>query len=203
MSGKIIFLEQSLELESIRGGKQFCWNSAPFRSFLFKIDQNSAAELPSRSTFYSDLFDLCGRKIGQFATLQFLSSHRYRFLSFRPSGFSSFQILTLSYLFQDDHTSLLSPWYQVKPSVYQIHQIFSSVSRRTVLRNLMIVMVCRVLRNLVIVMVCAGHVCERLRGATVFSTVRMTKKDAPICQVFKCSAAWDDFFTILSSFLIL
>jgi hypothetical protein len=42
---------------------------------------------------------------------------------------------------------------------------------------------CPVLRNLVIVMVCAGHVCERRCGATVFSTVQMTKKNAPVCQV--------------------
>jgi hypothetical protein len=35
---------------------------------LFKIRQNSAAELSTRSTFYSALFDLGGRKIGELAT---------------------------------------------------------------------------------------------------------------------------------------
>jgi len=34
---------------------------------LFKIGQNSAAELSGHSTFYSALFYLCGRTIGQFA----------------------------------------------------------------------------------------------------------------------------------------
>jgi hypothetical protein len=41
----------------------------PFRPFLFKIGQNSAAELSVRSTFYSVLFYLCGRTIGQLASL--------------------------------------------------------------------------------------------------------------------------------------
>ncbi len=41
---------------------------APFRP-LFKIVQNSAAKLPGRSTFYSAIFYLRGRIIGQLATL--------------------------------------------------------------------------------------------------------------------------------------
>jgi hypothetical protein len=48
-------------------------NSAPFRPSLFKIGQNSTAELSDRSTFYSALFDLCGRTIGQLAMLRELS----------------------------------------------------------------------------------------------------------------------------------
>ncbi len=54
----------SQELERIRGGKQFFLSSAPFRPFsALKIIRNSAADLSYRSTFYSALFDLCGRTI--------------------------------------------------------------------------------------------------------------------------------------------
>ncbi len=41
---------------------------------------------------------------------------------FLPSFSLPFQILTLCYLFQGDHASLLSPRYQVMPSVYQIQR---------------------------------------------------------------------------------
>ncbi len=47
----------------------FFLSSAPFRPFLFKIGQNSAAGLSVRSTFYLALFDLCGRTIGQLTKL--------------------------------------------------------------------------------------------------------------------------------------
>jgi hypothetical protein len=40
------------------------------RPFLFEIGRNSAAELSGRSTFYSAIFDSCGRTIGQLATLK-------------------------------------------------------------------------------------------------------------------------------------
>jgi hypothetical protein len=66
VSGKISCT--SLELESIRGGNPFGKVQPPFWPFLFKIGQNLAADLSGHSTFYS-LFDLCGRAIGQLATL--------------------------------------------------------------------------------------------------------------------------------------
>jgi hypothetical protein len=47
-----------------------------FGPLLYKIGQNSAAALSGCSSFYSALFELCGRKIGQLATLQPDSNHR-------------------------------------------------------------------------------------------------------------------------------
>ncbi len=49
----------------IKVGKHF-FNFGPFS---LKIGKNSAADLSGRTTFYSALFDLCSRKIGQLATL--------------------------------------------------------------------------------------------------------------------------------------
>ncbi len=63
----------SLELESIRGGNPFGKVQPPFWPFLFKIGQNLAADLSGHSTFYS-LFYLCGRALGQLATL-FIGKH--------------------------------------------------------------------------------------------------------------------------------
>jgi hypothetical protein len=37
--------------------------------FLYKIGKNSAAALSGHSTFYSALVELCGKTIGQLATL--------------------------------------------------------------------------------------------------------------------------------------
>jgi hypothetical protein len=55
--------------ENMRGENNFYKVRILFGPFLFKVVQNSAADLLGRSTFYSALFDLCGRTIGQLATL--------------------------------------------------------------------------------------------------------------------------------------
>jgi hypothetical protein len=61
-----------LEVECLRVGDQIFWKIrpffGPFSALFFKIGQNSAAGLSGRSTFYSALFDLRGRTIGQLAT---------------------------------------------------------------------------------------------------------------------------------------
>ncbi len=67
MSGKINIYWTFLELERRR--TQFFLGSDDFLPFLFKIGQNSDADLSGSSTFSSALFDLYGRTIGQLATL--------------------------------------------------------------------------------------------------------------------------------------
>jgi hypothetical protein len=59
-----------LDFPRIRRGNQTFMKMSPlFRPFLFKIGQKFAADLAGRCTFYSAPFQLCGRKIGQLATL--------------------------------------------------------------------------------------------------------------------------------------
>ncbi len=55
-------------MEKIQDTKHFkYW--APFRPFLGKFGQNSAADLYGRLRFYSAPFELCGRRIAQLGTL--------------------------------------------------------------------------------------------------------------------------------------
>ncbi len=65
----MIFFLICKELERLIGEKQKV--QPHFGPFYKKIGQNSAAALFGRSTFYMALFELCGRTIGQLATLSY------------------------------------------------------------------------------------------------------------------------------------
>jgi hypothetical protein len=57
------------ELEIIGVEKQIFKKFRLFSTLSVKIGQNSAATLSGRSTYYSALFELCGRTISQLATM--------------------------------------------------------------------------------------------------------------------------------------
>jgi hypothetical protein len=75
--GKVCYF---FNLHRIRENKRrkinFLDGSALFRLFLYKIGQTPAAALSSHSTFYSALFELYGRTIGQLTTLYGTSLHK-------------------------------------------------------------------------------------------------------------------------------